>query len=145
MSGYYICDSCDHELSGYSKKDLLTDGWRWEDAGNGRMLALCGPCIELYEQRRQTRLLGTDYKPTGIVPVASAQVDLPATPPPTFIERIAGAWLDAAAHADQQAHDLMRSNDLEATEQAIHWDTTRKLAENQASLVTDLASLRVPA
>ncbi len=51
----FQCDSCDHEVSGYSRRDLLDDGWRWHDAGTGLTFPMCGQCCETYARRRQAK------------------------------------------------------------------------------------------
>lgn len=64
---------------------------------------------------------------------------------PGFTERIIGAWFDAAEYADRKVTDLIGSDNTAATEEAVAWAERARLAENQASLVTDLAGLRLPA
>ncbi len=51
----FVCDSCGHEAAGYSKRDLLDDGWRWLDAGVGLTFVMCGSCREAYAKRRQAK------------------------------------------------------------------------------------------
>ena len=52
----------------------------------------------------------------------------------SFIERIAGAWLDAAEWADQTASELVAEHDTAAT----HWAEQAIRYEQQAGMVADL-------
>lgn len=49
------CWSCGFEAVGYSKRDLLEDGWKWHDASAGVMFVMCGDCERLFASRRATR------------------------------------------------------------------------------------------
>lgn len=67
----FECDSCGHEVSGYSKKELLESGWRWEDAKKGRWFVMCGECVFVFERRRKARVDAeyVDYeRPTAELP-----------------------------------------------------------------------------
>ena len=52
---FHTCDSCSHEVGGYTKKDLLEEGWKFHDVGGGRMFVMCGACEQLYAERRTAR------------------------------------------------------------------------------------------
>lgn len=45
------CDLCSHETTGYSKTVLLKHGWKWHDAGAGRMIVVCGECSARLEPK----------------------------------------------------------------------------------------------
>jgi len=47
-----VCDSCDAEFWGASKRDLLDDGWKFHDASGGRMFVMCGSCERRYADLR---------------------------------------------------------------------------------------------
>ena len=49
---FFECDACCYEVGGYSRKDLLTEGWQWHDIGGGLFFVMCGECVEEYAKRR---------------------------------------------------------------------------------------------
>jgi hypothetical protein len=44
----FECDSCDYEVGGYSKSDLLTEGWTFHKVNVTRDLVLCDECTQRY-------------------------------------------------------------------------------------------------
>lgn len=54
----FECDACGHEVSGYSKKELLEDGWKFHDAKKKRTFVMCGDCEREYQRRREVRAAG---------------------------------------------------------------------------------------
>lgn len=51
MAAVFECDSCDYEVDGYTKKELLDEGWKWMEAKKGREFVLCSDCVRHYEKR----------------------------------------------------------------------------------------------
>ena len=52
------CGRCGYEVTGYTKADLVKEGWAWH-ADNGCEFVMCGECEEEFAQRRLERALGT--------------------------------------------------------------------------------------
>lgn len=54
----HVCDSCGHEVAGYTKDELTKDGWKWnlltEDAADKRRFVTCGECEAHFAERRAT-------------------------------------------------------------------------------------------
>ena len=40
----HVCDACNAERWGASKRDVLDDGWKFHDAKRGRLFLMCGDC-----------------------------------------------------------------------------------------------------
>lgn len=38
------CDACGHVASGFSRRELLGEGWRWNPAGRWPDVVVCGAC-----------------------------------------------------------------------------------------------------
>jgi hypothetical protein len=49
----FECHSCLEQLTGYSKRELLDEGWRWHDAGRDRVFVCCGVCEARFAARRR--------------------------------------------------------------------------------------------
>lgn len=49
------CDSCGQEMSGYSRRDLLSEGWKFHEAKRKEGFLMCGDCEQRYAQIRQQR------------------------------------------------------------------------------------------
>jgi hypothetical protein len=49
----HVCDGCDAEAWGASKRDVLDEGWKFHDAKGGRMFVLCGDCERRFGDRAQ--------------------------------------------------------------------------------------------
>lgn len=46
----FVCDSCDSEVTGFTKVDLINDGWRWRPIkGRKEDFILCGECNERFK------------------------------------------------------------------------------------------------
>ena len=48
----HVCDACDAERWGASKRDVLDEGWKFHDAKGGRMFVLCGGCERRFGAQR---------------------------------------------------------------------------------------------
>ncbi len=54
----HVCDACDAEWWGASKRDVLDEGWKFHDAKRGRLFVMCGECEHRFlELRRGLRRL----------------------------------------------------------------------------------------
>lgn len=51
MESGYQCDACDHEMSGYTKRELIQMGWVWHAVKRGSFV-MCDVCEDRNEQRR---------------------------------------------------------------------------------------------
>lgn len=48
----HVCDSCDAEWWGASKRDALDHGWKFHDAKRGRLFLMCGACEQRFGSLR---------------------------------------------------------------------------------------------
>jgi len=48
----FECDSCGHEVDGWTKKELLDEGWTFTAVAKGREFVMCDECVRHYEKRR---------------------------------------------------------------------------------------------
>lgn len=48
----FECDCCLWQVSGYSKKELLDEGWEWHVLPRGRYFLVCGECEYRFAERR---------------------------------------------------------------------------------------------
>jgi hypothetical protein len=48
MKSIHVCDSCDAEWWGASKRDALGEGWKFHDAKGGRLFVMCGDCEQRF-------------------------------------------------------------------------------------------------
>jgi hypothetical protein len=55
MTGSLIweCDSCADKRVGFSRTELLTEGWQWHDAGRNDWIVVCGVCEARHAARRK--------------------------------------------------------------------------------------------
>lgn len=44
----FECDSCDYAVTGYTKKDLDSDDWRFYTVKGTRVFTLCPECVAKY-------------------------------------------------------------------------------------------------
>lgn len=47
----FECDSCGHEVDGWTKKELLDEGWEWHATKRGREFVMCDACSAHYKKR----------------------------------------------------------------------------------------------
>lgn len=47
----FECDSCGYEVSGYLKRELEDEGWKWFQFKKGQEFAMCDSCSAHYEKR----------------------------------------------------------------------------------------------
>lgn len=52
---FSTCDSCGQEMSGYSRRDLLNEGWRFHEAKRKEGFLMCGECENMYARIREER------------------------------------------------------------------------------------------
>lgn len=50
----FECDSCGHEVTGYTKKDLIDEGWVWHKINVSRSFVMCDSCEATFAARRTT-------------------------------------------------------------------------------------------
>jgi hypothetical protein len=61
MGAYIDCGSCGAEMGGYTRKELETQGWTWQeypDSSNKHLknhFVLCSDCTHDYEKRREVK------------------------------------------------------------------------------------------
>jgi transcription elongation factor Elf1 len=48
----HVCDACNAERWGASKRDVLEEGWKFHDAKRGRMFVMCGSCEQRFGAQR---------------------------------------------------------------------------------------------
>lgn len=52
---HHECDSCCWQVDGYSRKDLLEEGWFFRKVNTEREFALCDECVLKYENAWATK------------------------------------------------------------------------------------------
>jgi hypothetical protein len=55
MTGSLIweCDACAEKRVGFSRTELLREGWKWHQAGGNEQIVVCGVCEARHAQRRK--------------------------------------------------------------------------------------------
>jgi hypothetical protein len=59
----YSCDCCGAETSGYGKRDLLAEGWKWHDGRQGREIVVCGECAARHASHRAVSAAPEEDRP----------------------------------------------------------------------------------
>ena len=54
MSGSLIweCDACQDKRVGFSRTDLLSEGWKFHDAGRNEQIVVCDTCTRRHAEQR---------------------------------------------------------------------------------------------
>ena len=47
------CDHCGYEMHGWSRAELVREGWRWHDAKRQRVIVVCPECTIRCEANRR--------------------------------------------------------------------------------------------